>query len=183
MIVVLCVICVFVFISFALLLSSSILVSTANLSSIDEKCRISAMTFSEALENELSAAYSTKGVENTDLRAYLRKNIADSAGTVGAGSWVYYEKNTFGHEKGDAFRTLDFDLGEADEANVGVFSAEMYWEYDSGSEGAILHVAVTCKFRGRQHTVTTQYELKREDVTLPNLSEFTEWVWKEVWRS
>lgn len=182
MIVVMCVICVFMFISFALLLATSVLVSTTQQASLDDRCRISAVTFSDAVRRELTAEYVTEGVENTELRSYLRTNIGGMGGIPGTGAWTYYEDGNPDHTKAAAYRTLIFELGEK-ENDAGKISGEMYWEYDSGSGGVLLCMTVTCEYLGRTQKITTQFELLRSEVQTGNKETYEKWIWKEVWTS
>lgn len=191
MIVVLCILAVLMALSLALLLSASVVMGNAQKASIREQCRLTAITFSEALEEKLLEDYVdvTYANENDGIRSYLRSNI-------GAG-WDYYNEAEAGHnskKKVTRSFTLSGD-GVGEDSEFGEITADMYWSWDSSApvenkelmyDNSMLVVTVTCNYKGQTQKVKSQYSLKCKEENEIDTEEGSKtpvsWTWSRTWR-
>lgn len=192
MIVVLCIMAVLMALSLAMLLSASVVMGNAQKSFIREQCRLTAITFSEAIEEKLTEDYDDAlfGLENEGLRRYLRDVIS-------TGQWKYYNEGEAGSSSKKAvthsFKVQGLENSEGD-SPYGDISVDMYWEWDGTKavgEGelkysnSILGVNVTCSYKGQTQKVKSQYSLKcqyEESVVEGDAKPPVSWTWVRTWR-
>lgn len=154
MIAVLCIMAIFVTLCLAMLLTSSVLLNRAYKTGYQEQCRVSAVTMSKELEQELRdedpAADSFYSSVTTQIQYYL--NGTDK-------SWPYLNTNELGHGvKSGVYKTYTM---ENPNDETGTINLELYWEYENGGDvgSIVLHVDVTAEKDGEQHTIKTVYDL------------------------
>lgn len=125
MIVVLCIMAILMTLSFALLLSASIVVANANRRKQQEQCKISASSFGKNIEADLKDESIVE--KEGSLRAYLRDEIERYMRSQNLG-WAYYnEDEGDAHSMAAAKRT--FSMEEASWKNqTGTLKMEAYWE-------------------------------------------------------
>lgn len=190
MIVVLCIMAVLMALSLAMLLSASVVMGNAQKSFIREQCRLTAITFSEALEEKLTEEYDDAlfGIENEGLRRFLRDAIS-------TGQWDYYNEGKAGHNSKKAV-THSYNLNGLDEDSAyGDIKVDMYWEWDEEKavdkealkfSNSILSVNVTCEYKGQTQKIKSQYTLKCQYESSVSAEEGEEppvsWNWVRTWR-
>ncbi|PWJ73793.1 UNVERIFIED_CONTAM: hypothetical protein C7383_111129 [Murimonas intestini] len=190
MIVVLCIMAVLMALSLAVLLSASVVMGNAQKAATREQCRLTAITFSEALEEKLTEDYDdpTFKVENEGIRTYLREAISSK-------QWLYYNEAEAGHNSKKAVtRSFTVENLPSDSA-YGDIAVDMYWESDGTVaiddeelrySNSILVVVVTCSYKGQTQKVKSQYALKcqYEESVDKNEGETApvSWKWQRMWR-
>ena len=143
MIVVLCIMAVLMALSLAVLLSASVVMGNAQKAATREQCRLTAITFSEALEEKLTEDYDdpTFKVENEEAGHNSKKAVT---------------------------RSFTVENLPSDSA-YGDIAVDMYWESDGTVaiddeelrySNSILVVVVTCSYKGQTQKVKSQYALK-----------------------
>lgn len=181
MVLVICVLALVTALCLALLLAASLVFSSAQRTGDMERCRIMAVTLSQALDNELTdekytfeneSEETTSKAINSGKLWFVVKDGINNAFNNGT-AWYYYNEDEQGHRGGDnVFRSYEL-------LNLGVpgASAEvvMHWESDFASiqskdkNGIPLITEVTCTLNGQSCTIRTEYEL----TVMPKLLENT----------
>lgn len=195
MIVVLCIMAVLMALSLAIILSASVVMGNAQKAAIREQCRLTAITFSEALEEKLTEDYDdpTYKLENEGIRTYLREAISSN-------EWLYYNEAEAGHSSKKAVtRSFSVD-GLPEDSAYGDITVDMYWESDGTIaiedeelkySNSILAVAVTCSYKGQTQKVKSQYALKCQyeesvekaaEADAPEEKAPVSWKWQRMWR-
>ncbi|MEF9940704.1 MAG: hypothetical protein RSA90_01755 [Lachnospiraceae bacterium] len=162
LIMVLCALCIFVVLALTMILTSFHILRNAQQSATKEQCRITAITFSKALEKDI-----TQTKTETGLRSYLHKQFV-------ADTWPGYDKKESGHGKSESHRLLKIEMGDEWSKKGGTLSATVFWE-QKGTEllydNRLVSVVVKASLRGEEFSVTTQYRLQPDSVGSGN------WVW------
>jgi hypothetical protein len=186
MIVVLCLMALFMALALSLLLASSLSMSRANQTYSQEQCRISAISFSKALEEYL-------GSDTNQLTVSIRQEIEHQR-------WPYYdEEDTSGaHNEMNAMKYFSADntFKPQVEEQAGTIKVKMYWE--TNDEEAVndpdnpdygdseLVVVVTCSLKKQEYNVTTRYratvENENPDADPPGEKKVWDGTWNRIGR-
>lgn len=153
MIMVLCMMALITALSLSLLLTASVVFSSARNEWDREQCRILAVSLSQELEKDLQ---STTGGANS-LRACLEEKIKD-------GSWVYYNEDERGHTSryADWNFALDWSkLSDEVKQQAGITGKEavnvlIHWEGTKDIPEELM-VKVTVQRSGLSGTITSEY--------------------------
>lgn len=189
MIVVVCVMVVTIALSLALLLSASVLSMNAIRSNQKEQCRISAISMSEALRDEIEAAgtYPTKPQVGGDT-----STLAGKLHTVYSSDWVQYWENV------GSVQQIQIDAkgiytyqAEHESMPSTKFTVQMYWMHEAGIDpeaeelapvlaekfnGVTLYIKVTCQVGEEASTIISTYIPDPESIQLN--SDNTDFSWK-----
>lgn len=181
MIVVLCIMTILVTLCLSMLLASSVLINNAQKKAAQEQCRVSAVTMSQVMEADLGS----KGDElNFNVESGLYLYVQLGIGKNGEGvDWPYYNPDEIGHGETSPNIYRNFTSDSFHESTTGDIEVRLYWEWDSYSkehadmDKITLHVDVTAKKQGQQHTVFSTYSLDVLDDAQKT------WTWTLVERS
>ena len=184
MIVVLCVLCVFIMLSFTLLLASAVLTAAVGKQKNQEQCRLSAITFSELIRDDLTSS------DDSSLKDYLKGELQRGQSS----DWYYY------NEDGEPFHNLDsagvirvFDFADQDitgsaSGAKGDITVEMYWQIigetavDDPDDLSIRLVVVTeCGYNGETFRQKSFYD-RRVQKTGEEGEAASVWSWGIVWK-
>lgn len=157
MIAVLCILAIFLTLCLSMLLTASVLMQNANNRMYEEQCRVSAVTMSKELEENL--CFPDEG-GTAGFYSYIKNNMALS----GPSSWPYLNPDELGHgENSGVYRS--FELENADTSGTGAVTVKLYWEWERGGleNDVVLHVDVTARKNRSEHTIRTAYNLDAKD--------------------
>lgn len=181
---VLCILCVFMAFILALVLSSYQVLSKAQFAASKEQCRISAIAFSQGLEEELCADDPSDEKRLSEFQSYVRERIQFKG-------WAYYNKDEAGHnDKKAVADTLKVDIPVESDAfdKSGKMKIAMHWESNSADmvngdyRNVVLVVKVTSELRDQTYAVTTQYELCKPGADTIDWRDTANWKWAVSFR-
>ncbi|MEF9840476.1 MAG: hypothetical protein RR791_05925 [Lachnospiraceae bacterium] len=151
MIVVLCLLALFMALGLSVLFASSLSVSRANLSYTREQCRISAISLSKQVEDELKDP-------GTAITQYIWREIETN-------NWQAYNEESQNDEI--AKRTYHMTMDSELLAKTGDMTMKMYWqvadEIEKVNQNYTLVVCITSKKGEEQYSVTTEYATDKKD--------------------
>lgn len=187
MIVVVCVLCVLLTLSFSLLLSSGALMFRSSKTLPKAQCRVWAVSLSRLLDKQFTGdeyTFDTQeqeddaGTEHPDaLWFYLREHLGEKK------DWPYYGAGEHGHSASAAFRTFTIQqdsLPEEVRQDIGAMQIVLYWQPGDGAEpgrGAVLTAEVTCTSGGQSCTITSRYLLAVSPDGPDAGASYSQWVW------
>lgn len=169
LIMVVCLLCVFAAFSLSMTVMAYQTLSQSQQSATKEQCRISAITYSQVLEQEITSE------KATEMKTYLYNEIHGN-------TWPYYSQGKSGHEKEDAYRHLTTHLDSLATTKFGDMSSVMYWEMDGDYGEIVLVMIVTSEQHNQKYSVTTRYELKKPEDAGDEEWNLDTWKWVVTWQ-
>lgn len=170
MVLVMCVMVVVMALSFALLLSASVLSMNAIRSNQKEQCRIAAISVSDALRDEIEThgKYTTRPREGGNT-----STLAGKLHTVFSTDWIRYQRGvgTIQQIQIDTRGVYHYEMTHEDMPSTKT-TVQMYWEQEEEEDpnpedeiqvveeklrGVTLYIKVTCQVGEEASTITSIY--------------------------
>ncbi|MDD2959875.1 MAG: hypothetical protein PHR92_15380 [Lachnospiraceae bacterium] len=174
MIAVLCIMAIFLALAFSILLTASVAYSSSQSSMAAEKCKIMAVSLSDALSSSLTE----RGQNENALQKYVHDAMKDR-------SWSYYrEDEAFHNDKASVSREYEVSTDSTGTVLPSGYTVRitMYWSpeeetiinynKDDSFKGSILYVTAVCSMGGGTYQARSSYSL-----SVSEQEDSMQWIW------